>query len=110
MTTHTSLTIFDIVMSRLQAFTFAVHGEYDMLLHVQRSMDKHRGKTAEGGTDAVKLAKAIMKSIDEYCVKEQWMYHVGNTKGLAIGRFLKSALNLFVENGAAKERKVRNLV
>lgn len=87
------------------AFTFAVHGEYDMLLHVQRSMDKHRGKTAEGGTDAVKLAKAIMKSIDEYCVKEQWMYHVGNTKGLAIGRFLKSALNLFVENGAAKERK-----
>jgi len=108
MTTHTSLTIFDILMSRLQAFTFAVHCEYDMLLHVQRSMDKHRGKTAEGGTDAVKLAKAIMKSIDEYCVKEQWMYHVGNTKGLAIGRFLKSALNLFVENGAAKERKVRN--
>mmetsp|Transcript_1092 Transcript_1092/g.2328 ORF Transcript_1092/g.2328 Transcript_1092/m.2328 type:complete len:362 (-) Transcript_1092:51-1136(-) len=87
------------------AFTFAVHGEYDMLLHVQRSMDKCRGKTAEGGADAVKLAKAIMKSIDEYCVKEQWMYHVGNTKGLAIGRFLRSALDLFVQNGSVKERK-----
>ena len=56
-------------MSWLQAFTFAVHGEYDMLLHVQRSMDKYRGKTA--APDAVKSAKAIMKSIDEYCVKEQ---------------------------------------
>lgn len=92
---------------RRGAFTFQVHAEYDLLLHVQRALDRRRGGGGRGGgrpgstsgpgprPDAVALSRAIMASVDEYCLKEQWMYHVGSQKGGAIGRFLRGGAEEF---------------
>ncbi|KAL3800738.1 hypothetical protein ACHAW5_009308 [Stephanodiscus triporus] len=86
------------------AFTFRVHAEYDMLLRVQGDLDGHRGGRARhgcggGGDDdddvveeSIRLSRRIMRSIDDYCTHEQWMYHIGREKGEALSRFLRSCL------------------
>ena len=33
-----------------------------------------------------------MRSVDDYCLKKQWMYHIGREKGVTIGRFLEDSL------------------
>lgn len=70
------------------AFTFQVHAEYDLLMHVQRDLDKHRSIL---GNSDIQLSKLITQSVDEYCLGKQWMYHIGSEKGVAIGRFLREA-------------------
>ena len=70
------------------AFTFQVHAEYDLLLHVQKSLDRTRRSNANN----IKLSQLIMRSVDDYCLKKQWMYHIGREKGVAIGRFLEDSL------------------
>ena len=90
------------------AFTFQVHTEYDMLLRVQRDLDGHRGRAQpphrdgdddgvrdnvdDGAEDSIRLSRRIMHSIDDYCMHEQWMYHIGREKGMALSRFLSSCL------------------
>jgi predicted O-methyltransferase YrrM len=92
------------------AFTFQVHAEYDMLLRVQRDLDGHRGGSARpphrdgeddagretdddgSAEDSIRLSRRIMHSIDDYCMHEQWMYHIGQEKGMALSRFLLSSL------------------
>jgi predicted O-methyltransferase YrrM len=99
------------------AFTFQVHAEYDMLLRVQKDLDKHRRSSRgprEGGSgsnygtnsnnttdddddasadeESIRLSRRIMLSIDNYCLHEQWMYHIGHEKGEALSRFLTSCL------------------
>ena len=85
------------------AFTFQVHAEYDLLLHVQKDLDRHRNradrKTGKKLTN-IQLSKLIMRSIDEYCLQKQWMYHIGNNKGTAIGRFLEESLKMKKRNGS----------
>ena len=41
-----------------------------------------------------------MRSIDEYCLQKQWMYHIGNNKGTAIARFLEESLKMKKRNGS----------
>jgi len=45
----------------------------------------------------VDLSKAIMRSIDGYCLKKQWMYHIGSQKGVAIGRFLRAGVESYLK-------------
>ena len=67
------------------AFTFQVHAEYDLLLHVQKDLDRHRSRNSKSKKlTNIQLSKLIMRSIDEYCLQKQWMYHIGNNKGTAI--------------------------
>jgi hypothetical protein len=71
------------------AFTFQVHAEYDLLLHVKKDLfllDNQRD------SDCIRLSEHIMHSIDEYCLKKQWMYHIGYEKGIAVSRFMRSRL------------------
>ena len=96
------------------AFTFQVHAEYDLLLHVQKDLDKHRSATisnSNSNTD-IQLSKIIMQSVDEYCLRKQWMYHIGSEKGVAIGRFLREAAEKWYakmkKNGG--EAKVRDIM
>eukprot|EP00585_Thalassiosira_rotula_P002738 CAMPEP_0196145232 /NCGR_PEP_ID=MMETSP0910-20130528/19596_1 /TAXON_ID=49265 /ORGANISM="Thalassiosira rotula, Strain GSO102" /LENGTH=334 /DNA_ID=CAMNT_0041407125 /DNA_START=26 /DNA_END=1027 /DNA_ORIENTATION=+ len=80
------------------AFTFQVHAEYDLLLHIQKDLDKHRNMRRGQGkssSDDVELSRLIMKSVDEYCLQKQWMYHIGSEKGVAIGRFLRAGVESF---------------
>mmetsp|Transcript_33101 Transcript_33101/g.80081 ORF Transcript_33101/g.80081 Transcript_33101/m.80081 type:complete len:419 (-) Transcript_33101:166-1422(-) len=92
------------------AFTFQVHAEYDLLLHVQKDLDKHRRAVAErkDGNNAslsdVELSNIIMRSFDEYCLRKQWMYHIGSQKGVAIGRFLRDG----VENHLRTDNNISN--
>lgn len=83
------------------AFTFQVHAEYDLLMCIQKELDKQR--RAAGGSNAlsdVQLSKIIMRSVDEYCLRKQWMYHIGSEKAVAIGRFLREAAELYMKNNA----------
>jgi len=75
------------------AFTFQVHAEYDLLLHVQKSLDRTRSRNNNADQiNNIKLSQLIMRSVDDYCLKKQWMYHIGREKGVAIGRFLEDSL------------------
>ena len=75
------------------AFTFQVHAEYDLLPHVQKSLDRTRSRNNNADQiNNIKLSQLIMRSVDDYCLKKQWMYHIGREKGVAIGRFLEDSL------------------
>ena len=75
------------------AFTFQVHAEYDLLLHVQKSLDRSRSRNNNvDQINNIRLSQLIMRSVDDYCLKKQWMYHIGREKGVAIGRFLEDSL------------------
>lgn len=75
------------------AFTFQVHAEYDLLLHVQKSLDRTRSRNNNADQiNNIRLSQIIMRSVDDYCLKKQWMYHIGREKGIAIGRFLEDSL------------------
>ena len=73
------------------AFTFQVHAEYDLLLHIQKDLDRH-GRSRLSNNSNIQLSKLVMRSIDNYCLQKQWMYHIGSEKGVAIGRFLEDCL------------------
>jgi len=73
------------------AFTFQVHAEYDLLLHIQKDLDRH-GRSRLSNNSNIQLSKLVMRSIDNYCLQKQWMYHIGSEKGVAIGRFLDDCL------------------
>eukprot|EP00584_Thalassiosira_punctigera_P014500 CAMPEP_0172572792 /NCGR_PEP_ID=MMETSP1067-20121228/135860_1 /TAXON_ID=265564 ORGANISM="Thalassiosira punctigera, Strain Tpunct2005C2" /NCGR_SAMPLE_ID=MMETSP1067 /ASSEMBLY_ACC=CAM_ASM_000444 /LENGTH=404 /DNA_ID=CAMNT_0013365379 /DNA_START=126 /DNA_END=1340 /DNA_ORIENTATION=- len=88
------------------AFTFQVHAEYDLLLHVQKDLDKHRD---ENSTD-VELSEIITRSVDEYCLRKQWMYHIGCEKGSAIKRFLREGAEGFVGSEEGAEGGVKKFV
>lgn len=76
------------------AFTFQVHAEFDLLLHVKKDLFLLDNKP-DGGR--IRLSEHIMHSIDEYCLKKQWMYHIGSEKGTAVSRFLRSRLEIWHE-------------
>ncbi|KAL7519301.1 hypothetical protein ACHAWX_004086 [Stephanocyclus meneghinianus] len=89
------------------AFTFQVHAEYDLLLHVQKDLDRYHHKVARGAlssslgaTSDVKQelepAQIIMKSVDTYCLGKQWMYHIGYEKAVAVRNFLQCSLMDFI--------------
>lgn len=70
-----------------------MHAEYDLLLHVQKSLDRTRSRNNNADQlNNIKLSQLIMRSVDDYCLKKQWMYHIGREKGVAIGRFLEDSL------------------
>lgn len=66
------------------AFTFKENTEYDLMLHVQRALAKFDFASL---TD-VECANVILASIDEFCLAQQWMYHVGKEKGETLKSFL----------------------
>eukprot|EP00579_Thalassiosira_antarctica_P018862 CAMPEP_0201963804 /NCGR_PEP_ID=MMETSP0904-20121228/9600_1 /ASSEMBLY_ACC=CAM_ASM_000553 /TAXON_ID=420261 /ORGANISM="Thalassiosira antarctica, Strain CCMP982" /LENGTH=447 /DNA_ID=CAMNT_0048510523 /DNA_START=27 /DNA_END=1371 /DNA_ORIENTATION=+ len=91
------------------AFTFQVHAEYDLLLHVQKDLDKHRSKDDALLSD-IQLSKIILRSIDEYCLQKQWMYHIGSEKGVAIGRFLRGGAEKFLKRRSLNNGEVKKFV
>lgn len=87
------------------AFTFQVHAEYDLLLYVQKDLDRHHQKlfrrsstsnTADGVTNELEPARIILKSIDNYCLSKQWMYHIGYEKAVVVRNFLQRSLHDFI--------------
>jgi predicted O-methyltransferase YrrM len=87
------------------AFTFQVHAEYDLLLYVQKDLDRHHQKlsrrsstsiTADGTTGELEPARIILKSIDNYCLSKQWMYHIGYEKAVVVRNFLQRSLHDFI--------------
>ena len=94
------------------AFTFQVHAEYDLLLHIQKDLDSKRkgsGSSLNSALSSLALSdiqstKIILKSIDDYCYGKQWMYHIGSEKGKAISRFLRGGVESWMK------RKPRNKV
>ena len=87
------------------AFTFQVHAEYDLLLHVQKDLDRYNQKSQRRSTssavtadDSAELepARIIMKSIDNYCLRKQWMYHIGFEKAAVIRNFLQRSVHDFI--------------
>ena len=98
------------------AFTFQVHAEYDLLLHIQKDLDKHRRAVEDRYGDInnnhdqmsdVNLSKTIMKSVDEYCQTKQWMYHIGREKGVAIGRFLRGGVESCLRSNGSNGGEVK---
>ena len=98
------------------AFTFQVHAEYDLLLHIQKDLDKHRRSVEDrygdisNGHDQmsdVNLSKTIMRSVDEYCQTKQWMYHIGREKGVAIGRFLRGGVESYLRSNGSNGGEVK---
>lgn len=67
------------------AFTFQENTEYDLLLHVQKGLTNIKLSDVES-------ANNILKSVDEYCLGQQWMFHVGYEKGMIISDFLCKAI------------------
>jgi predicted O-methyltransferase YrrM len=86
------------------AFTFQVHAEYDLLLHVQKDLDRYNQKVRRNSftalssdvTAELEPARIIMKSIDNYCLRKQWMYHIGFEKAVVIRNFLQRSLHDFI--------------
>ena len=79
------------------AFTFQVHAEYDLLLHVQKDLDRRKASsTLADITAELEPARIIMKSIDNYCLRKQWMYHIGYEKAVAVRSFLQRSLHDFI--------------
>ncbi|KAL7461876.1 hypothetical protein ACHAXS_002282 [Conticribra weissflogii] len=88
------------------AFTFSVNAEYDLLLHIQRSLDdSSRSSGSIASLSDLESSKIIMKSIDEYCLKKQWMYHVGMEKSRFISKFLERSIDAFVERNSLLDGK-----
>mmetsp|Transcript_9713 Transcript_9713/g.18065 ORF Transcript_9713/g.18065 Transcript_9713/m.18065 type:complete len:373 (+) Transcript_9713:85-1203(+) len=86
------------------AFTFSVNAEYDLLLHIQRSLDDaFRSSGSAASVSDIESSKIIMKSIDEYCLKKQWMYHVGMEKSRFISKFLERSIDAFVERNDRRD-------
>ncbi len=83
------------------AFTFQVHAEYDLLLHVQKDLLLLENQRSY---DSIHLSEHIMHSIDEYCLKKQWMYHIGREKGIAVSRFLQSKLEKWYKENVINNR------
>lgn len=93
------------------AFTFQVHAEYDLLLHVQKDLDKHRGRGQQlNKLSDIELSKIIMKSVDGYCLRKQWMYHIGSEKGVAIGRFLREGVESYLKRTSTNQKEVKKFV
>ena len=96
------------------AFTFQVHTEYDLLLHVKK--DLFLMENRQDG-DCIRISEHILHSVDEYCLNKQWMYHIGSEKGTAVSKFLRSRLEKWHKenfnsinksaNGNAANDKVR---
>ena len=79
------------------AFTFQVHAEYELLLHVQKDLDcRKASSTSADVTAELEPARIIMKSIDNYCLRKQWMYHIGYEKAGAVRTFLQRSLHDFI--------------
>jgi catechol O-methyltransferase len=89
------------------AFTFQVHAEYDLLLHVQKDLDRYHHKVGRGALSSslgatsdvkeeLEPARIIMKSVDTYCLGKQWMYHIGYEKAVAVSNFLQCSLLDFI--------------
>jgi len=79
------------------AFTFQVHAEYDLLLHVQKDLDRRKASPSSADITAeLEPARIIMKSIDNYCLRKQWMYHIGYEKAVAVRSFLQRSLHDFI--------------
>ena len=79
------------------AFTFQVHAEYDLLLHVQKDLDRRKASSTSADITAeLEPARIIMKSIDNYCLRKQWMYHIGYEKAVAVRSFLQRSLHDFI--------------
>ena len=87
------------------AFTFQVHAEYDLLLHVQKDLDRYNQKSQRRSTsnaatadDSAELepSRIIMRSIDNYCLRKQWMYHIGFEKAAVIRNFLQRSVYDFI--------------
>ena len=66
------------------------------LLHIQKGLDKNGRRNLSD----VQLCNIIMRSVDEYCLRKQWMYHIGSEKAVAIGRFLREGVEMFLKNRA----------
>ncbi|KAL7540650.1 hypothetical protein ACHAXR_010272 [Thalassiosira sp. AJA248-18] len=94
------------------AFTFGVHAEYDLLLHVQKDLDKHRRArdSSNKPLSDVELSKRIMRSFDEYCLQKQWMYHIGSEKGVAIGRFLRGGVESCLKANKSDSGEVKKFI
>mmetsp|Transcript_7675 Transcript_7675/g.16149 ORF Transcript_7675/g.16149 Transcript_7675/m.16149 type:complete len:500 (+) Transcript_7675:268-1767(+) len=94
---------------RKGAFTFSVNSEYDLLLHIQRALDQsYRSSGSAATMSNIDTAKVIMKSIDDYCFRKQWMFHVGNEKSAVIANFLEGGIDAFVERNQTKKGVQKN--
>ncbi len=91
------------------AFTFSVNSEYDLLLHIQRALDQsYRSSGSAATMSNIDTAKVIMKSIDDYCFRKQWMFHVGNEKSEVIAKFLEKGIAAFVDRNKTKKGSKKN--
>lgn len=65
------------------AMTFKADTENDLFMHVRNGLGDHIRDYSD-----VESAKAILRSIDVYCLGKQWMFHVGQEKGEIMEGFL----------------------
>eukprot|EP00562_Extubocellulus_spinifer_P032990 CAMPEP_0178696770 /NCGR_PEP_ID=MMETSP0699-20121125/9590_1 /TAXON_ID=265572 /ORGANISM="Extubocellulus spinifer, Strain CCMP396" /LENGTH=332 /DNA_ID=CAMNT_0020342605 /DNA_START=556 /DNA_END=1554 /DNA_ORIENTATION=+ len=70
------------------AWTFKANTEQDLLQHVTNGL-----AVSIKDLDDVDASKAILRSIDVYCLGKQWMYHVGHEKGEEITPFLQECIS-----------------
>lgn len=84
------------------AWTFKANTEQDLLRHVQSGL----ADTIQD-LDDVDAAKAVLRSIDVYCLGKQWMYHVGHEKGEEIKPFLRDCIS---SHGAAASSSDRLII
>ncbi|CAJ1947215.1 unnamed protein product [Cylindrotheca closterium] len=69
------------------AFTFSENGEYELMMHVQRGLPPNFNRLSP-----LESSNLILKTVDVYCHEEQWMYHIGQDKGLLLKEFLKECI------------------
>lgn len=70
------------------AMTFKADTEHDLFMHVQNGLGDHIRDYSD-----VESAKAILRSIDVYCLGKQWMFHVGQEKGEIMEGFLSKCIS-----------------
>lgn len=81
--------------------SFGISIEHDLLLHVQKDLDKYLNDVVSNGAplSLVPFSKIIMESYDKFCLRVRWAHHIGTKKGAAVGRFLKGGVEAHLQCG-----------
>ncbi|KAL3935642.1 MAG: hypothetical protein SGBAC_008875 [Bacillariaceae sp.] len=69
------------------AFTFSENGEYELMMHVQRGLPPNFNRLS-----ALDSSNLILSTVDVYCHEEQWMFHIGQDKGIILKKFLQECI------------------
>jgi len=92
------------------AYTFQEKAEIDLLLHIQHCLhlkaQKKKENEKNNNENDNDSAKFILNSIDEYCINQQWMFHIGNEKGEMLKAFLRPCVDNFMKTNTNDRRMI----